>query len=210
MVLTSAVMMIAEPEKLEASLQLGQRHIDIASDLECPYIRVFGGQMPVGISHAAAVRRAGERLHRLGDYAAQRGVDVLIETHDDWVVTSRLRRAVEAADHPNVGVLWDVHHPVRIAGESVAQVWANIGPWVRSVDIKDSITDFEARLGYQYVQIGDGEIPLKDALRILKAAGFDGWLTFEWEKVWHPNLADPSVAFPEFIARIRALLEAAA
>lgn len=210
MVLTSAVMMIAEPEKLEASLQLGQSHIDIACALECPYIRVFGGQMPVGISHAAAVRRAGERLHRLGDYAAQRGVDVLIETHDDWVVTSRLRRAVEAADHPNVGVLWDVHHPVRIAGESVAQVWANIGPWVRSVDIKDSITDFEARLGYQYVQIGDGEIPLKDALRILKAAGFDGWLTFEWEKVWHPNLADPSVAFPEFIARIRALLEAAA
>jgi sugar phosphate isomerase/epimerase len=210
MVLTSAVMMIAEPEKLEASLQLGQSHIDIASALECPYIRVFGGQMPVGISHAAAVRWAGERLHRLGDYAAQRGVDVLIETHDDWVVTSRLRRAVEAADHPNVGVLWDVHHPVRIAGESVAQVWANIGPWVRSVDIKDSITDFEARLGYQYVRIGDGEIPLKDALRILKAAGFDGWLTFEWEKVWHPNLADPSVAFPEFIARIRALLEAAA
>ena len=210
MVLTSAVMMIAEPEKLEASLQLGQSHIDIASDLECPYIRVFGGQMPVGISHAAAVRRAGERLHRLGDYAAQRGVYVLIETHDDWVVTSHLRRAVEAADHPNVGVLWDVHHPVRIAGESVAQVWANIGPWVRSVDIKDSITDFEARLGYQYVQIGDGEIPLKDALGILKAAGFDGWLTFEWEKVWHPNLADPSVAFPEFIARIRALLAAAA
>jgi sugar phosphate isomerase/epimerase len=210
MVLTSAVMMIAEPEKLEASLQLGQSHIEIASELECPYIRVFGGQMPVGISYAAAVRRAGERLHRLGDYAAQRGVHVLIETHDDWVVTSHLRRAVEAADHPNVGVLWDVHHPVRIAGESVAQVWANIGPWVRSVDIKDSITDFEARLGYQYVQIGDGEIPLKDALRILKAAGFDGWLTFEWEKVWHPNLADPSVAFPEFIARIRALLEAAA
>jgi len=145
MVLTSAVMMIAEPEKLEASLQLGQSHIDIASDLECPYIRVFGGQMPVGVSYAAAVRRAGERLHRLGDYAAQRGVYVLIETHDDWVVTSRLRRAVEAADHPNVGVLWDVHHPVRIAGESVAQVWVNIGPWVRSVDIKDSITDFEAR-----------------------------------------------------------------
>lgn len=210
MVLTSAVMMIAEPEKLEASLQLGQSHIDIASDLECPYIRVFGGQMPVGISYAAAVRRAGERLHRLGDYAARRGVYVLIETHDDWVVTSHLRRAVEAAGHPNVGVLWDVHHPVRIAGESVPQVWANIGPWVRSVDIKDSITDFEARLGYQYVQIGDGEIPLKDALRILKAAGFDGWLTFEWEKVWHPDLADPSVAFPEFIARIRALLAAAA
>jgi sugar phosphate isomerase/epimerase len=208
MVLTSAAMMIADLEQLEAALRLGQSHIDIASDLECPSIRVFGGQIPSGVSQAAAIRRAGDRLHRLGDYAAQRGVFVLIETHDDWVVTSRLRLALEAAEHPNVGVLWDVHHPVRIAGESVAQAWTNVGPWVRGVDFKDSVTDFEARLGYRYVQIGDGEIPLKEALKILKAAGFDGWLTFEWEKLWHPDLADPSVAFPEFIVRIRALLEA--
>jgi sugar phosphate isomerase/epimerase len=210
MVLTSAAMMIADPEKLEASLQLARSHIDIAADLECPYIRVFGGQLPVGLSYAAAVRRAGERLHRLGDYAAQRGVYVLIETHDDWVVTPRLGRALEEANHSNLGVLWDLHHPVRIAGESVAQAWANIGSWVRSVDIKDSVTDFEARLGYRYVQIGEGEIPIKDALRILGVAGFDGWLTFEWEKLWHPDLADPSVAFPEFVGRIRALLEASA
>jgi sugar phosphate isomerase/epimerase len=75
-------------------------------------------------------------------------------------------------------------------------LWVRPSPWAE-------------RLGYRYVQIGDGEIPLKDALRILKAAGFDGWLTFEWEKIWHPNLADPSVAFPEFITRIRALLASA-
>ncbi|MBV9642673.1 MAG: sugar phosphate isomerase/epimerase [Verrucomicrobia bacterium] len=205
MVMTSAAMMIADPERLKATLQLAQSHIDIAADLECPYIRVFGGQIPQGVSHAAAVRWAGDRLLRLGDYARQRGVKVLIESHDDWVVTSLLRRAVEAADHPSVGVLWDVHHPVRIAGESLAQSWTNIGPWVRCVDIKDSITDFESKLGYRYVQIGDGEIPWKGALQILKAARFDGWLTFEWEKLWHPTLADPSVAFPEFIARIRAL-----
>ena len=207
MVLTSAAMLIADAERLEAALQLGQSHIDIASDLECLYIRVFGGQIPPGLSHAAAIRWAGDRLHRLGDYAAQRGVSVLIESHDAWVVTSLLRRVVETADHPNVGILWDVHHPVRIAGESLAQSWTNIGPWVRCVDIKDSVTDFEANLGYRYVQIGDGEIPLKGALQILTEARFDGWLTFEWEKVWHPTLSDPSVAFPEFIARVRALQE---
>jgi sugar phosphate isomerase/epimerase len=207
MILTSATMMIADAEMLEASLQLGQSHIDIASDLECPYIRVFGGQIPVGVSYPAAVRRAGDRLRRLGAYAEQRGVEVLIETHDDWVVTSRLSRAVEAADHPNVGILWDVHHPIRIAGESLAQTWTNIGPWVRSVDIKDSVTDFEARLGYRYVPIGDGDTPIQDALKILKSAGYDGWLTFEWEKHWHPDLAEPSVAFPAFIASIRTLLE---
>src|ERR1700737_2853465 len=71
----------------------------------------------------------------------------------------------------------------------------------------DSVTDFEAKLGFRYGQIGDGEIPLKGALQILTEARFDGWLTFEWEKVWHPTLSDPSVAFPEFIARVRALQE---
>jgi sugar phosphate isomerase/epimerase len=208
MVLTSTKMIVAEAEKLEANLQLGEKHIDIASDLECPSIRVFGGQMPTGLSYWVAVRRAGERLHRLGEYAAKRGVNVLIETHDDWLVTGRLRRAVEEANHPNVGILWDVHHPVRIAGETVEEAWTNIGPWVRAVDFKDSVTDLAAPLGYRYVQIGDGEIPLKEALQILKTGGFDGWLTFEWEKFWHPSLPEASVAFPEFIARIRELLKA--
>ena len=63
MVLTSAAMLIADAERLEAALQLGQSHIDIASDLECLYIRVFGGQIPPGLSHAAAIRWAGDRLH---------------------------------------------------------------------------------------------------------------------------------------------------
>jgi sugar phosphate isomerase/epimerase len=205
MVLTSTAMMVPDEEELEGSLQNARSNIDIASDLECPCIRVYGGHMPGGISRAAAVRRAGDRLHRLGDYAAQRGVTVCVESHDDWVVTSLLRRLMEAADHPNVGVLWDMHHPVRIAEESLAESWTNIGPWVRCVDLKDSITDLKARLGYRYVQIGDGDIPLKGTLEILHAARYEGWLTFEWEKFWHPDLPDASEVFPEFITRIRAL-----
>jgi sugar phosphate isomerase/epimerase len=205
MILTSASMMIADPEELEVILRLAERHIDLASDLECPCVRVFGGRMVPGLSHAAGVQRTGDRLRRLGDYGAQRGVQVLIETHDDWVVTSLLRRAIEAADNPNIGVLWDVHHPYRIAGESISHTWNAIGPWVRSVDVKDSVTDFQARLGYRYVQIGDGEIPLEEALRVLKEAHYAGWLTFEWEKLWHPDLEDATVVLPEFVARMRGL-----
>jgi sugar phosphate isomerase/epimerase len=207
MVLTSASMMIPDAQELEEGLRLAEAHIDLASDLECPYVRVFGGRMVSGLSQAAAVRRTGDRLRRLGDYAAQRGVCALIETHDDWVVTPLLRRAVEAAESPSVGILWDIHHPYRIAGESISQTWDIIGPWVRFVDIKDSVTDFGARLGYRYVQVGDGDIPLESALRVLRAANYDGWLTLEWEKLWHPDLEDAAVAFPEFVARIRRLLQ---
>lgn len=202
-ILSSASLMIADPGELEMSLRLAEAHIDIASALGCQFVRVYGGRIDTGISRAAAIQRVGDRLRRLGDYAGKRGVDVLIETHDDWVVTGLLRRAVEAAACPSVGILWDVHHPYRIAEEPISHTWNTIGPWVRAVDVKDSITDFHARLGYRYVQIGEGDIPLKDALGVLRSATYNGWLTFEWEKLWHPDLEDAEVVFPEFINRIR-------
>ena len=88
-----------------------------------PFIRVFGGAIPGGLSFATAVGRAAERLRRMGDYAAPRGVTVLLEKHDDFVRPDLLRRVLEAADHPAVGALWDIHHPWRIAGVPVAEAW---------------------------------------------------------------------------------------
>jgi hypothetical protein len=33
----------------------------------------------------------------------------------------------------------------------------------------------------------------------LAAIGFDGFVSFEWEKLWHPELATPEIALPHFI-----------
>jgi hypothetical protein len=32
----------------------------------------------------------------------------------------------------------------------------------------------------------------------LKSSGYDGWLQFEHEKRWHPNLPEPEEIFPVF------------
>ncbi|MFL9913298.1 sugar phosphate isomerase/epimerase [Paraburkholderia sp. RL17-337-BIB-A] len=206
MILASTRVTLTDPAELEDSLRLAESHIDLASDLHCPYVRVFGGPILSGLSHDAAVQRVAERLRRLGDYAKSRGVEVLIETHDDWTVTARLKRVMEILEHPNVGVLWDVHHPFRVVNEGIAESWKNIGKWTRSVDFKDSITDPEARLGYRYVPIGDGEAPLGEAMSILKGVKYDGWLTFEWEKYWHPDIVEPTDAFPAFVKTVRRMI----
>jgi sugar phosphate isomerase/epimerase len=205
MVLTSTRLIVPAGE-VEANLRLAESHIDIAAALGAPYIRVFGGQFPIGLSHAAAVARAAERLHRLGDHAGARGVVVLLETHDDFTDPALLRRVMEATDHPAVGVLWDVHHPFRILGQPVETAHALLAPWVRSVDLKDSIADRSAPLGYRYVPIGDGDVPIAAALGCLRADGYDGFLTFEWEKLWHPELAAPDQAFPQFVGTLRRML----
>jgi len=77
---------------------------------------------------------------------------------------------------------------------------------VTAIDVKDSREDFTARLGYRYVKIGKGEIPLRDALTLVQRNGYDGWLTLEWEKRWHPEIEEPEVVFPHFVKSIGDLL----
>ena len=50
--------------------------------------------------------------------------------------------------------------------------------------------------GWELVPLGEGEVPVRESLAALRAAGYDGWLTVEWEKRWHPELAEPEVALP--------------
>jgi sugar phosphate isomerase/epimerase len=205
MILSGARLIVPAAE-VEANLRLAESHIELAAALGAPAVRVFGGQFPIGLSRAAAVERAAERLRRLGDFAGARGVAVLLETHDDFTAPALLRRVLEAADHPAIGAVWDSHHTFRLAECGMQEAWDAIGPWVRSVDVKDSITDLAAPLGYRYVPLGEGDVPVAEAVRVLRAGGYDGWLTCEWEKLWHPDLAPPEIAFPQFIAEMRRLL----
>ena len=205
MMLTSARLMV-EGDAVEENIKLAEGHAAVAADLGSPFIRVFGGPIPSGLSRPAVVRRAAERLRRMGDFAGARGVTVLLETHDDFIEPDMVRRVMEATDHPSVGVLWDVHHPWRIVERSVDEAWNTLRPWIRSGDIKDSVTDFSARRGYRYVKTGEGELPLREALQLLVVAGYDCLLTNEKEKKWHPEIPEPEESFPQFVLAIRKAL----
>jgi len=41
--------------------------------------------------------------------------------------------------------------------------------------------------GWQLLLLGQGEIPVKDALRLLTARGYEEFISVEWEKKWHPG-----------------------
>jgi sugar phosphate isomerase/epimerase len=204
--LTSTRLVRASEAERAAGLQSAMEHIDLARDLGVPFIRVFGGPRPEGVSHEQACEWTVSGLRTLGDYASSRGVMPLLETHDYFCDTGLMSEVMEAAAHPSVGVLWDIHHPFRVAGEPIAESWRNIAKWVRFCDVKDSKIDSSARLGYRYVLIGEGDVPVGEALELLRAGGYTGCLSFEWEKIWHPDLADAHIAFPDYVRKMRQLL----
>ena len=41
---------------------------------------------------------------------------------------------------------------------------------------------------------------------LLKGGGYDGWVSVEWEKRWHPEVADPEIIVPQYAHRLRELL----
>ena len=56
-----------------------------------------------------------------------------------------------------------------------------------------------------YVLFGEGEFPAIEAVRLLDLAGYDGWYSLEWELAWHPELAQPLIALPDFPRKLIAL-----
>jgi hypothetical protein len=52
---------------------------------------------------------------------------------------------------------------------------------------------------------GRGCIPFTDAVAAIERLKFGGYISFEWEKYWHPEIEEPEVALPDFISAIRKL-----
>ena len=60
--------------------------------------------------------------------------------------------------------------------------------------------------GWRYVLPGTGQLPLEDAIGVLREHEYDGWLMYELEKRWHSDLEEPELAFPAFVEWIMPLI----
>jgi len=55
------------------------------------------------------------------------------------------------------------------------------------------------------VLAGDGNVSFAEALMTIERLNYDGYVSFEWEKYWRPEIEEPEVALPDFINAIRKL-----
>lgn len=172
--------------------------LELAADWGTSTVRVFGG------THDAPLDDVARRLVPGLDRAERLGITVALETHDGFARATRVAELLQRVDHPSLAALWDVHHPYRF-GESPRDVVGVLGSRIRLVHVKDAVRRED---DWQLVPLGEGEVPVRESLDTLRAAGYDGWITVEWEKRWHPELAEPEVALPRELATLRSWLEA--
>jgi sugar phosphate isomerase/epimerase len=190
---SSAHMHETDPQKHEEQLADARRFIDLASALGAPYVRVFGNDV-VG-PRQPALEHVARALAQLGDYSGPRNVTVIIESHGGFTDSPSLRQILQLADSPHVALLWDAHHTYVSGQEDPAFTVGQLGRYIRHTHLKDSI-----RQGSEvhYVLTGRGDVPVKRQVQALVDIGYHGSFSFEWEKVWHPEIEEPEVAIADY------------
>jgi fatty-acyl-CoA synthase len=143
-------------------------------------VRVFGGDVE-------SLDDVARRLEPLLDPA----VTVALETHDAFSSAARVAELLRLLDAPGLGAVWDICHTWRV-GEAPAEVRELLGERIALVHVKDARRDGELAL------LGEGDVPWAESL-----SGYDGWVSVEWEKRWHPVLADPEIALPQHAEILR-------
>ncbi|HEY6944374.1 MAG TPA: sugar phosphate isomerase/epimerase family protein [Candidatus Acidoferrum sp.] len=189
----------------EKELADAHQFIDLASRLGAPYVRVFGNKL-VG-PRAAAVEHVAASLRELGNYGAPKKVTVLLESHGDFTNSAILREILEKAASPHVCLLWDAHNMFVEGKEDPAITIKELGRYIRHTHLKDSRTENGQD---HYVLTGRGDVPVKRQVELLAATGYTGYYSFEWEKVWHPEIEEPEVAIADYARVVTQYLQAAA
>ena len=190
---SSAALHDADPAKHAQQLADAKRFIDLAAALGSPYVRVFGNEIKGPKEEVVARVAAG--LHELGEYAGPRGVTVIIESHGDFVDSPTLKEVLTRADSPHAALLWDAHHTYADGHEQPEDTVRELGSWIRHTHLKDSVPAGKER---KYVLTGRGDVPIERQVQALRKIGYKGYFCFEWEKAWHPDLADPEIAFADY------------
>ena len=190
----SSGMTIKNPLTQAAAVEDLKDYIALAKRLHTPYIRVLADEKaaPDGEVDDEVVKKAIEELLPLAEDA---GVTLLLETNGVYANTKRLAELLASIPSDNVAALWDIHHPYRFFNENPGQTVANLGAYIKYVHLKDSVME-NGKLSYRLM--GEGDLPIDDAMNALRSINYEGYVSFEWVRAYMPELESAGIVFPHY------------
>ena len=173
------------------------RHAELAAALAAPLIRVFPNEIPPATSRRETRGRIAAGLRAVAERLPQ-GVAVGLETHGDFATAEETVAIVRLVDHPAAGIVWDAANTTA-AGESIAAAAPAVAPFLLHVHLRDA-RPVPGQRFWQPVLVGRGQVPVGEAAAALRALPYRGFVSFEWEKFWRPEIEEPEVALGDFAA----------
>lgn len=198
--------------------------IDACQFLGAHYIRIYGGNLQAGDTDHLPERRQRlvEAMRTLGDKAAEKDVTLVIENHFNTMCVSARESVdmIREINHPNVRILYDQANLSFTGKEDYQEAIAVQQDYVAYMHVKDLVfkegvaftsdevshPDESKRNVYTRI-VGEGVVPWPEILRSVKERGYDGWLSMEYERRWHPDdIPDASIGMKKGADYLKALL----
>ncbi len=165
-----------------------KKWIDLYAALGAPHIRVFAGGAGRGVSRAEAMRHCIGALEECADYAGKRGIMLGLENHGGIVAEAdELLEILRVIKSPWVGINLDSanFHTADPYGD-----FERCAPFAVNVQLKSEIQPRGAKKEMS-------DIPR--LVKLLKAAGYRGYVALEYEAE-----EDPWTAVPRLLEQMRA------
>jgi L-ribulose-5-phosphate 3-epimerase len=169
----AAMCQVLETKQLEAL----RHRIDFAHDLGCKYV-ITDSCDETGLSQSRS--KVINALRWLADYASDRGVRLVLETHAGPTKNGKVaRQFLDEVAHPNLGYNYDTGN-ILYYNQDVdpAKDIHEIASRVVHVHLKDTQGGKEE---WKFCALGDGRVNFPEILRVLKGANFEGPYSLEIE-----------------------------
>lgn len=189
---------LSEGDKEEENVKTIEKYIRTASQLSCPYVRLYARESdrPNEEEDALIV----SVLKKVLPLAVKEGVTLLIETAGIYADSARLCAVLNEFADDNLCALWDIHHTCEHS-ETPEETIKNLGAYVKHVHIKDS---YKENGKVFYSLMGEGDLPIAEAINALRSINYNGFLSLELNPEWmDEDLADADIVFPHFVSYMR-------
>jgi sugar phosphate isomerase/epimerase len=160
------------------------RHaVDVAHNLEAPYIRIFSFYIPDGTDPDSRRDEVLTRMSALAEVAAGSNVTLVHENEKEIYgdIPRRCLDIVTSVSAPQLQLAWDAANFVQVGVRPFTEGYAMLRPHVSYIQIKDALL---ADGSVVVAGAGDGQVV--ETVRALRDDGFDGFFSLE------PHLGDTS------------------
>lgn len=221
---TSAAFHMRDPKLVAEKMAEVREYVELAGKLGCPFVRVFGSEIPklkipfLGYERREAVMaRIAAALRELAAHAARHRVVLLLENSGDFTDSASMWYLVDAVDSPALKCLWNPLNAL-IRRErptiSIPRLGGRIG-MVHLCDGKFTAPGLPAskggnaiKAGFEgYTLPGQGSVEIPRLIQLLKGIAFRGYLCIDWPRLWNPALAPADQALAAYADYLKPMLD---
>ena len=182
-------------EEMDAEVERLKGQLDVAKILGVPVMRhdVCWGLGKTGNARSfdLMLPTIAENIRKVAEYAETLGIKTCSENHGMIVQDSdRMERLFNAVNHDNYGLLVDMGNFLCVDENPITAV-SRVAPYAVHAHAKDMLVKNHPFPDYRmmsrggnylmFTAVGEGDVPVEQCLRILKKAGYDGYISIEFE-----------------------------